>query len=99
MTLNLRCSLSVLCLAVLAGSAAQPSVKSDPRDPWERMNRTTYRFNDALDRAIAKPVARGYRKVTPHFVQTGIGNFLDNLQSPVVMVNDLLQGQFKAFAS
>jgi phospholipid-binding lipoprotein MlaA len=98
MTSNLRCSLSVLCLA-LAGCAAQPGVKSDPRDPWERMNRATYRFNDAFDRAIAKPVARGYRKVTPHFVQTGIGNFLDNLESPVVMVNDLLQGQFKAFAS
>jgi phospholipid-binding lipoprotein MlaA len=44
-------------------------------------------------------VARGYRKVTPQFVQTGIGNFLDNLEYPVVMVNDLLQGQFKAFAS
>lgn len=99
MTSNLRCSLSVLCLALLAGCAAQPGVKADPRDPWERMNRGTYRFNDAFDRAIAKPVARGYRKVTPHFVQTGIGNFLDNLQSPVVMVNDLLQGQFKAFAS
>jgi phospholipid-binding lipoprotein MlaA len=99
MTSNLRCSLSLLCLALLAGCAAQPGVKSDPRDPWERMNRTTYRFNDALDRAIAKPVARGYRKVTPRFVQTGISNFLDNLESPVVMVNDLLQGQFKALAS
>jgi phospholipid-binding lipoprotein MlaA len=99
MTSNLRCSLSLLCLALLAGCAAQPGVKSDPRDPWERMNRSTYRFNDAFDRAIAKPVARGYRKVTPRFVQTGIGNFLDNLRSPVVMVNDLLQGQFKAFAS
>ncbi|GAC1452780.1 MAG: VacJ family lipoprotein [Steroidobacteraceae bacterium] len=94
-----RLSLASLCLAVLAGCAAAPGVKSDPRDPWERMNRTTYRFNDAFDRAIAKPVARGYRKVTPHFIQTGIGNFLDNLGSPVVMVNDLLQGQFKAFAS
>src|SRR5579863_6862271 len=99
MTSNLRSSLSLLCLALLAGCATQPGAKSDPRDPWERMNRSTYRFNDAFDRAIAKPVARGYRKVTPHFVQTGIGNFLDNLESPVVMVNDLLQGQFKAFAS
>ncbi len=99
MTSNLRWPLSLLCLAVLAGCAARPGVKSDPRDPWERMNRTTYRFNDALDRAIVKPVARGYRKVTPHFVQTGVSNFLDNLESPVVMVNDLLQGQFKAFAS
>src|SRR5579863_3141940 len=99
MTRSPRLFLLPLCLAVIAGCATVPAGKSDPRDPWERMNRTTYRFNDAFDRAIAKPVARGYRKVTPHFVQTGIGNFFDNLGSPVVMVNDLLQGQFKAFAS
>ena len=99
MTRSPRLFLVPLCLAVIAGCATVPAGKSDPRDPWERMNRTTYRFNDAFDRAIAKPVARGYRKVTPHFVQTGIGNFFDNLGSPVVMVNDLLQGQFKAFAS
>lgn len=99
MTSIVRLSLVPLCLLLLSACATQPGVKSDPRDPWERMNRVTYRFNDGFDRAIAKPVARGYRKVTPHFVQTGIGNFFDNLESPVIMVNDLLQGQFKAFAS
>ncbi len=99
MTAPVRRTLLPLCLLLLAACATQPGVRSNPRDPWERMNRVTYRFNDAFDRAIAKPVARGYRKVTPHAVQTGIGNFLDNLQSPVVMVNDLLQGQFKALAS
>jgi phospholipid-binding lipoprotein MlaA len=99
MTSSLRRCLLPLCLLLLAGCATQAGVKSDPRDPWERMNRVTYRFNDAFDRAIAKPAARGYRKITPQVVRTGIGNFLDNLQSPVVMVNDLLQGQFKAFAS
>ena len=99
MTSTLRLSLLPLCLLLLCGCATLPAVKRDPRDPWERMNRTTYRFNDALDRAIAKPLARGYRKITPRAVQKGIGNFFDNLGYPVVMVNDLLQGQFKAFAS
>ena len=98
MTSSLRLSLP-FCLLFLAACASQPGTKSDPRDPWERMNRVTYHFNDGLDRAIVKPVARGYRKVTPRFVQAGVSNFLDNLRSPVVMVNDLLQGQFKAFAS
>jgi phospholipid-binding lipoprotein MlaA len=84
----------VLCLLLLAGCAALPPGKRDPRDPWERMNRSTYRFNDKFDKAIARPVARVYRK-TPQFVQLGVHNFFTNLDYPVVMVNDLLQGQLK----
>jgi phospholipid-binding lipoprotein MlaA len=91
-------SLLWICLLLLCSCATlPPGDKPDPRDPWERMNRTTYKFNDKLDKAVVQPVARGYRRVTPHFVQTGIRNFLDNLNYPVVMLNDLLQGQFKAF--
>jgi phospholipid-binding lipoprotein MlaA len=89
-----------LCLLLLtAGCAALPPGKRDPRDPWERMNRATYRFNDKFDRAIARPAARGYRAVTPRFVQTGVRNVYDNVDTTVVMLNDLLQGQFKSFAS
>ncbi|HEY0768423.1 MAG TPA: VacJ family lipoprotein [Steroidobacteraceae bacterium] len=95
----IRLSLLSACLLLLLGCAALPPGKRDPRDPWERTNRATYRFNDTFDRAILRPVARGYRKVTPHFVQTGVTNFLDNLEYPTVMVNDLLQGQFKPFVS
>jgi phospholipid-binding lipoprotein MlaA len=87
----------VLCLLLLGGCAALPPGKRDPRDPWERVNRTTYKFNDKFDRAIARPVARAYRK-TPQFVQTGVHNFFTNLDYTVVMLNDLLQGQFKPFA-
>ncbi len=82
---------------IAGGCAALPPGKGNPRDPWERMNRTTYRFNDALDRAILKPVARGYRSVTPRVVQTGVGHFFDNAEYPIVMLNDLLQGEFKPF--
>ncbi len=94
MTLTIRTSLVSLCLLLTVGCATLPPGKRDPRDPWERMNRATYSFNDTFDRAIARPVARGYRKAVPHFVQTGVRNFFDNLDTPVVMVNDLLQGQF-----
>ncbi len=87
-----------LCLVLLAGCASLPAgSKRDPRDPWERMNRATYTFNDKFDRYIMQPVARGYRRVTPHMVQTGLRNFFDNLNYPIVMLNDLLQGQFKPF--
>jgi phospholipid-binding lipoprotein MlaA len=89
------------CLLVLlvCGCAALPPGKRDPRDPWERMNRATYRFNDKFDRAIARPVARGYQKITPHFMRTGIRHFMDNLDYPDVMVNDLLQGQLEPFCT
>ena len=96
---TIRLSLLSLGLLLLLGCAALPPGKRNPRDPWERMNRATYRFNDTFDRAIAQPVARGYRKATPHFVQTGVTNFFDNLEYPIVMVNDLLQGQLKPFLS
>ena len=92
-----RVSLAALFLLLAAGCATRPVTRTDPRDPWERMNRATYAFNDKLDRAVLKPVARGYRKVTPHVVQVGVSNFMSNIGYPTVMVNDLLQGQFTPF--
>jgi ABC-type transporter lipoprotein component MlaA len=87
-------ALSLSCLVVL-GCASQAPLKRDPRDPWERMNRVTFNVNEKLDRAIAKPVAKAYRRYTPHFVQTGVSNFMDNLNYPIVIVNDVLQAKFK----
>jgi phospholipid-binding lipoprotein MlaA len=90
---------NVLILAaglVLAGCSALPSGKADPRDPWESFNRTTFKVNDALDRAILRPVARGYVKVTPRFVRTGISNFFANLETVPTLINDVLQGKFRA---
>jgi len=88
----------MLCLLLLAACAAiPPGEKRDPRDPWEHVNRGIYKFNDKLDRAVLRPVARGYVKITPRFVRTGVHNFFDNLDYPVVMVNDLLQGQIRPF--
>jgi phospholipid-binding lipoprotein MlaA len=92
-----RLSLLTPCLLLLCACASLPPGKRDARDPWERMNRATYKFNDKFDKAIARPVARGYRRAVPHFAQTGIRNFFDNVDTPVVMVNDLLQGQFTPF--
>jgi phospholipid-binding lipoprotein MlaA len=87
-----------LTLLMLSGCAAAPA-KRDPRDPWERMNRATYAFNDSLDKAVAKPVARGYAKVTPAFVRTGLSNFFDNLGTTTTIVNDALQLHPKDFFS
>ena len=61
-------------------------------DPIEPINRAIFGFNNAADKIILEPVAKGYKKL-PSPVQTGISNFLSNLRMPLVIVNQLLQGQ------
>lgn len=94
----LRVLLALACLAC-AGCATQPVGQPDPRDPLERINRVTFAFNDTLDRAVARPLARTYRNVAPRFVRTGVANFMDNAGYPVVLVNNLLQGKLVPAAS
>ena len=63
-------------------------------DPLEGINRTIFGFNNVADRVILEPVAKGYEKL-PSPIQSGIGNFLNNLKLPLAAVNQLLQGQGK----
>ena len=80
---------------LLTGCATIPAGKADPRDPWEKFNRSSYAFNDALDRAIAKPAAKAYKKVTPQVIRTGVSNVLSNLGTLSTVVNDALQGKMR----
>ena len=68
---------SALALAALTGCATGPD--ANPQDPLEPFNRGVYRFNDAVDTAVLKPVATVYKDVTPSPVQTGVNNFFSNL--------------------
>lgn len=70
-----------------------------PQDPWESWNRGVYKFNTALDKAVARPVARTYVKVVPRPIRTGVSNFFANVNTPTVMINDALQGKFMAAAN
>ena len=89
-------SLGILLAGLmLTGCATLPSGKPDPRDPWERFNRSSFAFNDALDRAVAKPVAKAYKKVTPRVVRTGVSNALSNLNTVSTVINDVLQGKMR----
>lgn len=97
MQATIRTALAALLLLMLGGCATQAATRSDPRDPWERMNRATYAFNDKFDKAIFRPVARGYSTAVPHVVQTGIRNAFDNVDTTITMLNDLLQGQVTGF--
>jgi len=62
-------------------------------DPWQRMNRGVFWFNDHLDHYLLEPAATGWDRVMPDRVQSSIANFFANLRFPIVMVNNLLQGK------
>ena len=61
-------------------------------DPFEPVNRAIFSFNNVADRVVLEPIAKGYKKL-PSPIQSGINNFLSNLRAPLVVVNQLLQGQ------
>jgi phospholipid-binding lipoprotein MlaA len=90
-----RVALLLLGLAMLGGCTTLPNGKADPRDQFERVNRTVYRFNVAVDKAVVRPVAVEYRKLVPSAVRTGLSNFFVNLGTPDVIVNELLQARFQ----
>jgi phospholipid-binding lipoprotein MlaA len=84
-----RRALATLPLVILCGCATGP--QRDPADPLEPLNRATFRFNDALDRHVAQPVARAYNRAVPRPVRTGVDNVFSNLGDVTVMLNDFAQ--------
>lgn len=83
--------LGLMPLLLLFGCASTPDDYRDPRDPWEPYNRAVTRFNEDFDRDIFKPVARGYKTITPAPVNKGITNFFGNISDVVSALNNLLQ--------
>lgn len=84
-------------LALLGGCASAPAgdeaAAGVAYDRFESMNRAIYRFNDTVDSVTTRPLARGYRKVTPLFVRRGVSNFYDNLVTPRSALANFLQGK------
>jgi len=90
-------SLAIVAVALLAlgGCASQPrSGDEGAYDPLESVNRPIFAFNNALDKAIIRPIAKGYDTVAPKPVKIGVANFFDNLNTPIWALNHLLQGEF-----
>jgi len=86
----------LLQLVILGGCASQQVTLTDPeRDPWEAYNRKIHSFNMGLDRAILRPVAKGYDIIMPDAPQRGVRNFFKNLAYPVTFINLILQGKFE----
>ena len=64
-------------------------VEDEIYDPFEPVNRAIFSFNNVADRIVLEPIAKGYKKL-PSPLQSGISNFLSNLRTPLVVVNQLL---------
>ncbi|MGE5548790.1 MAG: VacJ family lipoprotein [Solirubrobacterales bacterium] len=96
-----RFAASLFALALVAGCATPPPADDkeavaeweQTNDPLEPTNRAVFQFNQAVDKAVIKPVAQGYRAVVPQYGRDRVRNFLDNLRAPVIFANDVLQGQ------
>lgn len=80
---------------LMVGCAANKNTDSEIYDPIEGVNRVTLKVNDAADKVILEPIAKGYRAVTPEAGRTMVRNFLRNLNSPIIIGNELLQGDLK----
>jgi phospholipid-binding lipoprotein MlaA len=90
----MRLLLALLAACTIAGCASTTD-RSEAYDPWEGLNRKTFAFNDALDKAVMKPIAQGYQKVTPAFAREGVNNFYSNLEDIGTGLNNFLQGKPK----
>ena len=86
--------LIALAVMAIATGCATVSGPTNRQDPWEAYNRGMYTINDALDKAVLKPVAQAYAEGMPDFAQEGVGNFFGNLQDISTGLNNLLQGKF-----
>lgn len=89
----LRAAAMLLVAIVATGCAATPGRTLTGEDRWEDFNRGVHKFNDTVDRATLKPIAKGYQKITPSWMRRGIGNFFSNLEYPITIVNQFLQGK------
>ncbi|NND68342.1 MAG: VacJ family lipoprotein [Halioglobus sp.] len=71
------------------GAAAQ----EENKDPFEAVNRKIFAFNEALDGYFLRPVAKGYRFVTPDPMERGVSNFVFNILEFNTVINSALQGR------
>ena len=93
----------IICVFLLAFNASASSdgelnLKKDQqeeiKDCFEKLNRATFQFNQGLDKAIIKPLAKGYRAL-PDPLQKGTTNAVKNLSNLITIPNNVLQGDIK----
>ncbi len=96
-----RFAASLFAIAMVTGCATPPPADDKEavaefeqvNDPLEPMNRVVFDFNQAIDKVLLKPLAQGYRATVPAFGRDRVRDVLNNLRSPIIFANDVLQGQ------
>ncbi|WP_417733751.1 VacJ family lipoprotein [Roseovarius sp.] len=79
---------------VLIAACANPDASrntQEPFDPYEGQNRQVHQFNLGLDRALVRPVAKGYSRALPDDIENAVVRFAVNLSLPSDIVNNVLQ--------
>ena len=89
----------LLLVSLALGGCASTQGERNPKDPLEPFNRSMYKFNDTVDKAVLKPVAKGYNTIIPEPGKIMVTNFFSNLDDIIVTINDLLQLKFAQAAS
>ncbi len=85
----------LFALALVAGAAQAQQAN----DPFEPANRAIFGFNEALDKAVLTPVAKGYQAVVPELMRQGVTNFFGNFGDGWSAINNVLQGKGEAAAT
>jgi phospholipid-binding lipoprotein MlaA len=93
-SLGALCRIVALVLLLLSGQKADAQELSQS-DPLEPMNRAIFDANNFLDELLFEPISRMYRGVLPGLVREGITNVLENAATPVILANDLFQGEWQ----
>src|SRR6185503_2811051 len=87
---------AILVGVLLTGCASTRTVEGpqDINDPFEPFNRVMFNTTLVVDKVLLRPTAIVYRTVIPQPIRNGVRNFLNNIDSPVILTNDILQGEF-----
>lgn len=92
-------ALGAMTLAACATAPQTDTAGADPyaqvNDPLEPVNRGVHAFNQAVDKALLRPLAIGYREGVPGNLRMVVRSGLRNLKSPIILANDLLQGDLE----
>ena len=84
-------TIAAVGLSAVAVSGCE-TIDATTNDPFEDMNRVIFGFNNELDNAVFEPVAEAYTEHVPDTIRTAILNSLRHLKSPVILANNVLQG-------